>query len=751
MSLESIHADDIEEGLQRWAAHPGPDPGSSFRTVGFLGAGLKALPAAAFDVAAAGADAASGLTSSLLATGGGEGFSQPGQDQSTKPDFDTAGGNALRRKADEFSPDPLTAHAADQVLHGLVRFGAKAGLAVGTMGPFGALLLGAEETENETQRLRAQGVDTGTAVKVGAVQGVASAVGAVMPLGGKTILQTLGLVAAGGPGMFMGQEALSKKILQSAGQNDQASLHNPFDPLGLAVSTIVPGAFGALHMHGEIKRTALEQVVEHIESGGNRYGKDGELLTSPKGAQGEMQVMPGTATDPGFGVTPARDHSPEELARVGRDYLGAMATRYGDSDKALAAYNAGPGAVDKAIAAHGDDWLKHLPRETQVYVHKANALGARHAGEVAAQDPANVDAARVATTNDALTRGLPDTPDAVGQVQRASDIVAEDGGRAAEQMIPAAGVDVFHGTKAEVGIEDLSKTLDLGPHFTTSRDTAELFANSEGTPGRVLEGRANFQKPLDLPDLNGWFPTNVAAAVDEAHGVKAAADGQTPLQARVWAAMEKAKADYFDAQPEAYQGVRNKLADLSPAEKALKDRVFNEGMARSQEAGYGVLKQELRAAGYDSIRYKNANEGAPVDTFIALDMGKVGSRDAALPRESNNALPPHDSIKLAGDEPAKRGAEVGTGSTKTAGKPAPAKESSAGTGDSNSTSEAPSIDHQLAQKLATEQPDLKVTLPGSDERMSVAEAMQRIAEEQKQDGQWADLVRTAVECALANG
>lgn len=121
----------------------------------------------------------------------------------------------------------------------------------------------------------------------------------------------------------------------------------------------------------------LVGITMQTESNGRRYGKDGQLLTSPKGARGEMQVMPGTQRDPGFGVTPAKDDSPEELARVGRDYLRAMVKRYdGDPAKAWAAYNAGPGALDEALMrakasrAEGASWLTFMPNETQAYVAK---------------------------------------------------------------------------------------------------------------------------------------------------------------------------------------------------------------------------------------------------------------------------------------------------------------------------------------------------------------------------------------------
>ena len=129
-------------------------------------------------------------------------------------------------------------------------------------------------------------------------------------------------------------------------------------------------------------------VTMASESGGKRYGADGALLTSPKGAKGEMQVLDSTNQAPGFGVTPARDNSPAERARVGRDYMAAMVKRYdGDLAKAWAAYNAGPGVVDKAIelsatqrsGVAGPTWLQQLPQETQAYV--AKNVAAYQAGE----------------------------------------------------------------------------------------------------------------------------------------------------------------------------------------------------------------------------------------------------------------------------------------------------------------------------------------------------------------------------------
>lgn len=197
----------------------------------------------------------------------------------------------------------------------------------------------------------------------------------------------------------------------------------------------------------------LVTMVVGAESGGQRYAPGGGLLTSPKGAKGEMQVLDSTNKDPGFGVKPAQDDSPDERARVGRDYLAAMIVRYkGEVPKALAAYNAGPGAVDEAIKKAGEglrtgtDWMAYVPRETQAYVQGITAKYSGGGGmpqkpsiaelhdQVRAQLGPNASPLAVKTATEALTQRYSDQEKAVKQREeevtaRAMQALQQNGGR----------------------------------------------------------------------------------------------------------------------------------------------------------------------------------------------------------------------------------------------------------------------------------------------------------------------------------
>ncbi|WP_104105558.1 transglycosylase SLT domain-containing protein [Nocardioides sp. 616] len=121
-------------------------------------------------------------------------------------------------------------------------------------------------------------------------------------------------------------------------------------------STAAPGSTGVpVTFSGPAPAGDSAPYADLFNAAAARYGVPAQLLSavakqesgynpaavSPAGAQGLMQLMPGTAQ--GLGVTDSFDpgQAVDGAARLLSDLLG----RFGRTDLALAAYNAGPGAV----------------------------------------------------------------------------------------------------------------------------------------------------------------------------------------------------------------------------------------------------------------------------------------------------------------------------------------------------------------------------------------------------------------------
>lgn len=198
-----------------------------------------------------------------------------------------------------------------------------------------------------------------------------------------------------------------------------------------------------------------------------------------------MQTMPTTLTNPGFGVTPAKDNSPAEQERVGRDYLGAMQQRYGDLNTALMAYNWGPGNVDKWIA--GGKNPAEVPAETQAYVPKVLAAlnqggGVSVLGPPAAQPTAQATAQPAAARYEGPLPQIPEDHQLAYQDNERNKALA-----AAHQVLNTVDPRTPMGYQAIVAAKAQIDTLNLQKFDTQTLRLAHLAGTDEHSLSMLMQ------------------------------------------------------------------------------------------------------------------------------------------------------------------------------------------------------------------------------------------------------------------------
>jgi soluble lytic murein transglycosylase-like protein len=140
-------------------------------------------------------------------------------------------------------------------------------------------------------------------------------------------------------------------------------------PAAGTAATAVTGASGAGPYAAEIEAAAQRNGVDPalLKALIRQESNFNANATSPAGARGLTQLMPGTAAALGVDAS-----VPEQAIEGGARYLAQQLKRFGnDPAKALAAYNAGPGAVQRygGVPPYA---------ETQNYVRIVQANAARY-------------------------------------------------------------------------------------------------------------------------------------------------------------------------------------------------------------------------------------------------------------------------------------------------------------------------------------------------------------------------------------
>lgn len=268
MGILDAYQDSTDTALRMMATQPlTPEPVTPKHST--WSAPFRAVAAGAAEVAGNVMDTAGAFGQVAAASGG----LTPGFDPDTKKNrnatveaFDKLKTEGINWRTDEaqqaykfgsdLRPDPLTAGTAENLVFSLTKGLTKAITAAVALGPVaGAAAFGGSEGLTTAEDLANQGVDQATRTKVGAVTAGFNATGVLLPVAGKTLAQTAGLVITGGPLSFMAQQAATREILRNADYKTIAEQYDPLDPVGLTIATLLPAGFAAYAKRGGFKAT----------------------------------------------------------------------------------------------------------------------------------------------------------------------------------------------------------------------------------------------------------------------------------------------------------------------------------------------------------------------------------------------------------------------------------------------------------------------------------------------------------------
>lgn len=465
---------------------------------------------------------------------------------------------SLARGIKEMTPDPSSTGAASMILHDVTRFVGKAVGYGAAAGPVGAVAgMGLDEGYNEAARRLDQGVDPATAAKLGAVHGVASAVAVAMPVAGKTLAQTAGLAAVGGPGSFIAEQATARAILEAADYEKLAAEIDPFDPLGLSVSALGSFGFGAAALAMRRARAKPE---------------------APAGARAEPASE---------GAPPAREQPPATVETVDAAHVAELQAR-----REAAALDPKP----EAAAAHADALARaseQIAAGERVEVRDIAPVAPERLAEVSTSLRERIVNTARGVTQDMLSAaqqvrefvtGPAADPRAAGKVNFA-EVSESAHGRILEQT----GLDVATGARQEVRADAVRHAQNSHPDLTPD-DWAALPWLAE-----------NFDQAVLLkPSASAQGPRIALAARDPATGMAYVAEYHT---GKGKGGNRLSLVTFFRDHPNAVQSYLS-----TNARDAAKVKEIGKG----GEGGGGTPDAPMLPKGSEVLTSETASGGSPI-------------------------------------------------------------------------------------------------------------------------------------------
>jgi len=143
-------------------------------------------------------------------------------------------------------------------------------------------------------------------------------------------------------------------------------------------------------------------------------------------------------------------------------------------------------------------------------------------------------------------------------------------------------IRLWHGTTEQ--FDSFDTTATLGAHFGTAAAADARLRDVAGGEGEVREYELTFQNALEIVDLGTWgFPS-----------------------------------------------VLRELRSKGILSAAQVDSAYDANN-RSDAAGWAFVKEALRAAGYDALRYYNLVEDAGSESLVVLEVDQISPVDAPAP------------------------------------------------------------------------------------------------------------------------
>lgn len=336
----------------------------------------------------------------------------------------------------------------------------------------------------------------------------------------------------------------------------------------------------------------LVNAVIQAESSGNPNA------VSSKGAQGLMQIMPETGAEVArkLGMSSYDLKNPDDNKKIGTAYLQELMQKYGgDTELALAAYNAGMGRVDKVLGSTvGDrsDILAALPEETRSYVPKVMSQYAQ-----LAQSPTPITEADV---------------DNVAKQATAEHVAEQDALKIQEAAIADAAL--AGATKAQEEQSYYNETIkaqQVQQEQNRQRRMEDERQLAEGDR-YVREAQTSFEAAVNAPNSDWWAKQSTGNKIlagigialgGFAQGLKGGGSNsaldiiQGAIQADIDAQKEdiENKKDVLVSRRTLYQEMRQRLQDKDEAEAAAQEAAWRTVGLKVNEIAANAKSKEVIA------------------------------------------------------------------------------------------------------------------------------------------------------------